>query len=103
MGFFSGVKKLIKKALKLTGLPSIWKGAKSIWNGLTGKTAADNMAASQEEQLKQQQEQSKLNAANEVGNVTQFEDDTGAGFGENNLRRKRRAAGAFSSGIGLQI
>lgn len=101
MGLFSGIKKLAKKALKLTGLSSVAKGIKGIWNNITGKTAAENMARTQEEQLRIQGEQAKLNAANEVDNVTKFEDTADPLVSD--TRRKKRATGNFASGLGLQI
>ena len=101
MGLFSGIKKLAKKALKLTGISSAFRGIKGIWNNLTGKTAAENMARTQEEQLRVQGEQAKLNAANEVGNVTKFEDTADPTLSD--TRRKKRPTGNFASGLGLQI
>lgn len=101
MGFFSGIKKLAKKALKLTGLSSIAKGVKGVWDNLTGKTAAENMARTQEEQLRIQGEQAKLSAANEVDNVTKFEDTVDPVLSD--TRRKKRPTGNFASGLGLQI
>lgn len=107
MGFFSKIAKGFKKALgflgKTTGISSVLKGAKNIWNNLTGKTAAKDMAANQEAQLRQQSEAAKLNAANEMGNVTQFEDTSETGLGDNENRRKKRSAGSFGSGIGLVV
>lgn len=103
MGIFSSIKKLAKKALKLTGVGSLIKPIKGIWDNLTGKTAAKDMAASQEAQLRQQSEAAKLNAANEVGNVTQFEDSAAIGLGDDTQRRKKRSAGAYGSGIGLVV
>lgn len=101
MGLFSGIKKLAKKALKLTGLSGLASGVKGIWNNLTGKTAAENMARTQEEQLRIQGEQAKLNAANELENVTQFEDTVDPVLSD--TRRKKRPTGNFASGLGLQI
>ena len=101
MGLFSGIKKLAKKVLKLTGLSSVTKGIKGIWNKITGKTAAENMARTQEEQLRVQGEQAKLNAANEQANVTKFEDTADPALSD--TRRKKRPTGNFASGLGLQI
>ena len=101
MGLFSGIKKLAKKALKLTGLPVLASGIKGVWNNLTGKTAAENMARTQEEQLRIQGEQAKLKAANEVDNVTKFEDTVDPVLSD--TRRKKRPTGNFASGLGLQI
>lgn len=103
MGLFSGIKKLVKKALKLTGITGLVKGAKGIWNNLTGKTAAKNMAESQEAQLRQQSEAAKLAASNEMGNVTKFDDTPDTGVGDSDVRRKKRAVGSFGSGIGLVV
>lgn len=102
MGFFSKIAKGIKKALKFAAFPLL-KPLKGVWDNLTGKTAAKNMAQTQEAQLKAQAEQSKLNAANEVGNVTKFEDNTDPNFLGDSTRRKKRGTGSFSSGIGLQV
>lgn len=103
MGIFSSIKKLAKKALKITGISSILKPVKGLWDNLTGKTAAKNMAQAQEAQLRQQSEQAKLNAANEVGNVTQFSDGESIGLGTDTQRRKKRSAGSYGSGIGLVV
>lgn len=101
MGLFSSIGKAIKKALKLTGIGAVLKPVKGLWDSLTGKTAQRNLAQSQEAQLKAQQEQAKLNAANERENVVQIEgqevDSTDP------VRRKKRPTGAFASGIGLQL
>lgn len=99
MGFFSGIKKLAKKALGLVS--PLLKPLKGAWDNLTGKTAAENMARTQEEQLRIQGEQAKLNAANEVDNVTKFEDTVDPVLSD--TRRKKRPTGNFASGLGLQI
>lgn len=99
MGLFSGIKKLAKKVLKFTS--PLLKPLKGVWDNLTGKTAAENMARTQEEQLRIQGEQAKLNAANEVDNVTQFEDTADPVLSD--TRRKKRPTGNFASGLGLQI
>lgn len=99
MGFFSGIKKLAKKALGFVS--PLLKPLKGAWDSLTGKTAAENMARTQEEQLRIQGEQAKLNAANEVDNVTQFEDSVDPVLSD--TRRKKRPTGNFASGLGLQI
>ena len=107
MGIFSSIKKAYKKALKfvhkVTGFTGLVKGVKGIWDNLTGKTAAKNMAQAQEAQLRQQSEQAKLDAANEVGNVTQFSDGESIGLGADTQRRKKRSAGSYGSGIGLVV
>lgn len=90
MGFFKKIKKAVKKSI----------------GSLFGVGAMKDMAKSQEAQLRQQTEAAKLNAMNEIGNVTQFSDNTAqvATFGDDDTnRRRRRSAGAFSSGIGLQV
>lgn len=97
MGFGSKFTKSLKKIGK-----SITKGIGSLF----GVGGIKDMAAAQEAQLRQQTEAVKLNAMNEMGNVTQFSDNTAqsASSGDDSTdRRKRRNAGAFSSGIGLQI
>lgn len=99
MGLFSGIKKLAKKVLKLAS--PIYKPLKGVWDNLTGKTAAENMARTQEEQLRIQGEQAKLQAANEVDNVTKFEDTADPVLSD--TRRKKRPTGNFASGLGLQI
>lgn len=99
MGFFSGIKKLAKKVLGFVS--PLLKPLKGVWNNLTGKTAAENMARTQEEQLRIQGEQAKLNAANEVDNVTKFEDTADPVLSD--TRRKKRPTGNFASGLGLQI
>lgn len=110
MGFFKKIKKAVKKTLKVwnkvTGLDWLQKKAKQGIGSLFGVGAMKDMAAAQEAQLRQQTEAAKLNAMNEMGNVTQFSDKTAqfADFGgDNTNRRKKRSAGAFSSGIGLQV
>lgn len=101
MGLFKKIKKLAKKALGIAS-PFI-KPIKGVWDNLTGKTAAKNMAATQESQLRQQTEQAKLSSMNELDNVTQFDSTADLGFAGTDNRRKRRSAGGFSSGIGLNI
>lgn len=101
MGLFSSIKKLAKKALKITGISGVYNSVKGVWDGLTGKTAAKDMAATQEAQLKQQAEAAKLQAANEVDNVTEFDDSTDPVL--DSTRRKKRPTGGFSSGIGLVV
>lgn len=101
MGLFSGIKKLVKKALKLTGVSQAFGAAKGLWDNLTGKTAAENMAKTQEAQLKAQAESAKLESANEVQNVVKF--DEGGSTSNDLIRRKKSSTGAFSSGIGLQV
>ena len=110
MGIGKSIKKTVKKAFKITskitGLDWIHKTAKKGIGSLFGVGAMKDMAASQEAQLRQQTEAAKLNAMNEMGNVTQFSDNTAqvANFGDDDTaRRRRRNAGAFSSGIGLQV
>ena len=99
MGLFSGIKKLAKKVLKLAS--PLVKPLKGVWDNLTGKTAAENMARTQEEQLRIQGEQAKLQAANELDNVTKFEDTADPVLSA--VRRKKRSTGNFTSGLGLQI
>ena len=99
MGLFSGIKKLAKKVLKLAS--PLVKPLKGVWDNLTGKTAAENMARTQEEQLRVQGEQAKLHAANEQANVTKFEDTADPVLSA--VRRKKRSTGNFTSGLGLQI
>lgn len=101
MGIFSSIKKLAKKVLGFAS-PLI-KPIKGLWDNLTGKTAAKNMAQAQEAQLRQQSEQAKLSAANEVENVTQFSDGESIGLGADTQRRKKRSAGSYGSGIGLVV
>ena len=110
MGIGSKIKKTVKKAFKatskVTGLNWLHKTAKKGMGSLFGVGAMEDMAAAQEAQLRQQTEAAKLNSMNEMGNVTQFSDNTAqfANIGDDDTnRRKRRNAGAFSSGIGLQV
>lgn len=110
MGIGKSIKKSFKKAFKITskitGLDWLQKTAKKGIGSLFGVGAMKDMAASQEAQLRQQTEAAKLNSMNEMGNVTQFSDNTAqsASFGDDDTnRRKKRNAGAFSSGIGLQV
>ena len=99
MGLFSGIKKLVKTALKFTS--PLVKPLKGLWDNLTGKTAAENMANTQEAQLKAQAEAAKLQSANEVDNVVRF--DTGTAESDDLVRRKKTNTGSFASGIGLQV
>ena len=99
MGIFSGIKKLVKKALKFTS--PLVKPLKGLWDNLSGKTAAENMAKTQEAQLKAQAEAAKLQSANEVDNVVKF--DTGTAESDDLVRRKKTNTGSFASGIGLQV
>jgi hypothetical protein len=81
-------------------LPSIFKGIKKAL-GLGG----DDLAKQQEKQLRQQQEAAKLQAANEVQQVTQFDETVDPSFAGANedFRRKKKSTGSYASGIGLQI
>lgn len=101
----TAVKKAFKTTSKITGLDWLQKTAKKGIGSLFGVGAMKDMAASQEAQLRQQTEAAKLNSMNEMGNVTQFSDSTAqfASFDDDTARRKKRSAGAFSSGIGLQV
>lgn len=106
MGIGKSIKKAFKKLGKVSGVSFLSKGLKKGLGSLFGVGAMKDMAAAQEAQLRQQTEAAKLNAMNEIGNVTQFSDNTAqfASFGDDDTnRRKRRSAGAFSSGIGLQV
>ena len=99
MGLFRSIKKLAKKSLGFVS--RLFKPIKGVWDNITGKTAAENMARAQEEQLRVQGEQAKLNAANEQANVTKFEDTADPALSD--TRRKKRPTGNFASGLGLQI
>ena len=99
MGLFKSIKKLAKKSLGFVS--QVFKPIKGVWDNLTGKTAAENMARAQEKQLRVQGEQAKLNAANEVDNVTKFEDTADPVLSD--TRRKKRPTGNYASGLGLQI
>ena len=99
MGLFKGIKKLTKESLGF--ISQVFKPIKGVWDNITGKTAAENMARTQEEQLRIQGEQAKLKAANEVDNVTKFEDTADPVLSD--TRRKKRPTGNFASGLGLQI
>ena len=65
----------------------------------------DDLAKQQEKQLKQQQENAKLTAANEVLAVTQFDETVDPSFAgaDEDFRRKKSSTGAYASGIGLNI
>lgn len=110
MGFGKKLKKAVKKTFKSfskgIGVDWLLKKSKKALGSLFGVGAMKDMAAAQEAQLRQQTEAAKLNSMNEMGNVTQFSDNTAqfsdSGDEDTNLRR-RRSAGAFSSGIGLQV
>lgn len=106
MGIGKSLKKAVKKVGKVVGVNSLAKAVKKGIGSLFGVGAMKDMAASQEAQLRQQMEAAKLNSMNEMGNVTQFSDNT-AQFSDSgdddSVRRKKRSAGAFSSGIGLQV
>lgn len=82
-------------------LPSIFKGVKKV----LGLDAGDDLAKQQERLLRQQQEAAKLQAANEVQQVTQFDETVDPSFAGANedFRRKKKSAGSYASGIGLQI
>ena len=99
------VKKVFKTASKVTGLSWLHKTAKNGISSLFGISAMKDMAAAQEAKLRQQKEAAKLDSMNEMGNVTQFSENTAqfANIGDDTNRRKKRNAGAFSSGIGLQV
>lgn len=110
MGIGKSLKKAAKKAFKITskitGLDWMHKTAKKGIGSLFGVGAMKDMAAAQEAQLRQQTEAAKLDSMNEMGNVTQFSDNTAqvANVGDDDTnRRKKRSAGAFASGIGLQV
>lgn len=101
-----GFKKFIKISNRISGVTWLNKKTKKALGSLFGVGAMKDMAAAQEAQLRQQTEAAKLNSMNEMGNVTKFSDNTAQfadlGDEDTNLRR-RRSAGAFSSGIGLQV
>lgn len=82
-------------------LPSIFKGVKKV----LGLDAGDDLAKQQERLLRQQQEAAKLQAANEVQQVTQFDETVDPSFAGANedFRRKKKSAGSYASGIGLQF
>lgn len=82
-------------------LPSIFKGVKKVL-GLDG---GDDLAKQQEAMLRRQQEAAKLEAANEIQQVTQFDETVDPSFAgaSEDFRRKKRSAGSYASGIGLQI
>lgn len=106
MGIGKSIKKSFKKVGNVFGANFLTKAMKKGLGSLFGVGAMKDMAASQEAQLRQQTEAAKLNAMNEMGNVTQFSDNTAqfANMGNDDTnRRKKRGAGAFSSGIGLQV
>ena len=81
-------------------LGGIFKGAKKLL-GLDN----DDLAKQQEKLLRQQQEAAKLQAANEIQNVTQFDETVDPSFSGANedFRRKKKSTGSYASGIGLQI
>lgn len=81
-------------------LPSIFKAAKKAL-GLD----TEDLAKQQEKQLKQQQEAAKLQAANEVQQVTQFDETVDPSFSgaDGDFRRKKASTGAYASGMGLNI
>lgn len=85
MGLFSSITKKIK--------------------GILGLDAGDDLAKQQEAILRQQQEAAKLQAANEIQNVTQFDEAVDPSFvgATTDSRRKKRATGSYASGIGLNI
>lgn len=68
---------------------------------MMGIGALKDLAAGQEAQLNQMGEAAKLNAMQEMDNVTQFDDTEDPSFSGSSGRRKKRAGGSFSSGIGL--
>lgn len=111
MGFGKKLKKGLKKTFKSfkkgIGVDWLQKQSKKALGSLFGVGAMKDMAAAQEAQLRQQTEAAKLNSMNEMGNVTQFSDNNTAQFSDSGdddtERRRRRSAGAFSSGIGLQV
>lgn len=81
MGLFSGIMKVL---------------------GLGGN---DDLAKQQEKQLRAQQEAAKLQAANEVQQVTKFDEAVDPSFAGANedFRRKKKSTGAYASAVGLQI
>ena len=109
MGFFKKISKAVSKATKqtfkltgdITGVNYLTKKLKKPLQNMFGIGALKDMAAGQEETLRQQGEASKLDSMKEVQNVTQFDDGGGEDFTGGGSRRKKRQSGAFSSGIGL--
>lgn len=85
MGLLSGITKMVKSAL--------------------GLDAGEDLAKQQEKQLRQQQEAAKLEAANEIQQVAQFDETVDPSFAGANedFRRKKRSTGAYANGIGLNI
>lgn len=87
------------------GVSKIFKPIGKMLGGILGlDTRADRkLYEQQERQLKQAQEARKLDSLNEVQNVVQFDSSyTGDPIGSD-VRRKKKRAGALSSGLGLQV
>ena len=70
---------------------------------LLGLDALKDLAGSQERQLRQQLEANKLDSAIESQNVATFDESTSSGFTGTDTRRRKKAAGGYSSGLGLQL
>lgn len=105
MGLFKKIKKAAKGALSLTSKVTgvDWLGRKvggAMQNAL-GIGAMKDMAQSQQDQMRMNAEAAKLNTLNEISNVAQFDESSGASISTDS-RRKKRSAGAYASGIGLR-
>lgn len=109
MGFLKKLTKSVTKAVKdtvrftgkVTGVEWLTNTLKKPLQDMFGITAQKDQAARQEESIRRQGEASKLDANNEVQNITQFDDAGGNDFTGGGSRRNKRKTGAFSSGIGL--
>lgn len=103
MGLFSSIGKALKKTFGGTIGLTLGALAKPLSNSvgkLFGAGQMEDLGAQQAEMLRRQNEASKLDAMNQMNNVTQFEDGT-TGLTSTSGVRKRRSAGAFSAGNSL--
>lgn len=105
-----GLGKFLKKSIKNSFRGgSLWDmGVKKIHDQISpqkllGLDALKDLAGSQEAQLRQQLEANKLDSAIESQNVATFDDSASSGFTGTDTRRRKKAAGGYSSGLGLQL
>lgn len=106
MGLFKEIKKAVKGALKfttkVTGIDWLGRKVGGALQDALGIGAMKDMAKSQQDQMRMNAEAAKLNTANEISNVAQFDESSGGATVASDSRRKKRSAGAYASGIGLR-
>lgn len=102
MGLGSFLKKSIKNSFRGGSLYKLSDKGDNMLRDIFGLNAFKDLAAGQDAQIRAQAEQNKLNTANEIQNVVQFEDDVATGGGSDQRRRKTQS-GAYARALNLNI